>query len=38
MEYEEAKTYESWIVKDLDKFEMVQQAYEYESKYDVDLK
>lgn len=29
MEYEESKTYESWIVKDLDKFEMIQQAFEY---------
>jgi putative hydrolases of HD superfamily len=36
-EYEEGRTEEAKIVKDLDKYEMILQAYNYESKYQVDL-
>jgi 5'-deoxynucleotidase YfbR-like HD superfamily hydrolase len=30
LEYEKCETYEAKVVKDLDKLEMIQQAYEYE--------
>lgn len=33
LEYEHATTPESLFVKDLDKFEMIQQAFEYEKRY-----
>lgn len=36
-EYEEGATDEAKIVKDLDKYEMILQAYDYENKYGVDL-
>lgn len=36
-EYEEGVTEEAKIVKDLDKYEMILQAYDYENKYGVDL-
>jgi putative hydrolase of HD superfamily len=32
-EYEDSTTEESKLVKDLDKFEMIQQAFEYEKKF-----
>lgn len=35
--YELQEQYESKLVRDIDKFEMMQQAYEYEQKYKVDL-
>lgn len=36
-EYEDGLTFEAQIVKDLDKYEMIFQAYEYEVKYQEDL-
>lgn len=36
-EYEDGLTFEAQIVKDLDKYEMILQAYEYEIKYQEDL-
>lgn len=35
--YESQEPYESKLVRDIDKFEMMQQAYEYEQKYKIDL-
>ncbi|KAI9207387.1 HD domain-containing protein [Polychytrium aggregatum] len=37
MEYEDGTTPEAVIVKDLDKFEMIVQAFEYEQRNDADL-
>lgn len=34
-EYEEGKTKEAIIVKHLDKFDMIAQAFEYEKKYNI---
>ena len=36
-EYENGDTKEGKLVKDLDKFEMMFQAYEYEEKYNINL-
>ncbi|RCN38658.1 hypothetical protein ANCCAN_15415 [Ancylostoma caninum] len=36
-EYEAQKTLEAKVVKHLDKFDMIAQAYEYERKYGIDL-
>lgn len=37
LEYERCETYDAKIVKDLDKLEMIQQAYEYEKQHKVKL-
>lgn len=36
-EYEDAKTDEAMIVKQLDKFDMIAQAFTYEKKYGINL-
>lgn len=36
-EYEDAKTTEAMVVKQLDKFDMIAQAFSYEKKYGLDL-
>lgn len=38
LEYENGSTYEALIVKDLDKYEMIKQAFEYEQHHGVNLK
>ena len=37
LEYEQGETYEAKIVKDLDRLEMIQQAFQYEKQHSIKL-